>query len=343
MTRAGSACDFRLPAPQTLGGASRIAFRDCHDHGLQVADFLESNGMNFDTAPSPLNMPELTWRYGYLAFWIVAPLVVAGMLIFFRRKGWEEETRAPPPLGPGPQEIVSDPSRGLDRRRTIPKTRFLHLAGRKDEPMRDQCLSAILFFAALSAWAGGCQNYDTLPDGGDGGPDAFDGASGDDGDGTAAGDDGVLDSCVAGVAPDNDWGFLVIQDFREEAGGGRLRIVLEPGEGNVVGEAIPYHLTRFALELGGESFCILEKADMSWENGHHNWNDTGRARRDGIEYLLRLVLDTLGPGGWNDTLEARVESSGATVFGPLKLADAGCRTVPPGNPNACLFRTRTDQ
>jgi magnesium transporter len=114
-----------------ISANSRAAFRDCHDHVLQVADFLETShertaelsdlnlsvvsertnqvikvltiigtifmpltflcgvyGMNFDTAASPLNMPELTWRYGYLAFWIVSLLVVAGMLVFFRRKGW---------------------------------------------------------------------------------------------------------------------------------------------------------------------------------------------------------------------------------------------------------------
>jgi len=39
-------------------------------------------GMNFD------HMPELHWRYGYLAVW-VAILISAGcMLAFFRRKGW---------------------------------------------------------------------------------------------------------------------------------------------------------------------------------------------------------------------------------------------------------------
>ncbi len=194
-----------------------------------------------------------------------------------------------------------------------------------------------------SSLASGCKSGKASPDGGEGGPDAADGTTADDGDDTVAGDVDLLDSCVAGVAPDNNWGFLVIQDFRERDGEGRLRIVLEPGEGSVVGETIPYHLTRFALERGGESFCIREKADLTWENGHHNWNDTGRARRQGTEYVLRLVLENMGPNQWKDTLEARLESSGATLFGPLNLEDAGCRTVPPGNPNACLFRTRTDR
>ncbi len=44
-------------------------------------------GMNFDTR-SPLNMPELRWRYGYFfALGLMAALAV-GMLAFFRKKRW---------------------------------------------------------------------------------------------------------------------------------------------------------------------------------------------------------------------------------------------------------------
>lgn len=39
-------------------------------------------GMNFDF------MPELHWRYGYLAVWIVFILIALFMLYFFRRRGW---------------------------------------------------------------------------------------------------------------------------------------------------------------------------------------------------------------------------------------------------------------
>ena len=39
-------------------------------------------GMNF------VNMPELEWKYGYLAVWIVMILVLLSMLIFFRVKKW---------------------------------------------------------------------------------------------------------------------------------------------------------------------------------------------------------------------------------------------------------------
>jgi magnesium transporter len=39
-------------------------------------------GMNFE------HMPELAWRWGYLAVWGVMAVVAAGMLVYFRRKKW---------------------------------------------------------------------------------------------------------------------------------------------------------------------------------------------------------------------------------------------------------------
>jgi magnesium transporter len=45
-------------------------------------------GMNFNPAKSPWNMPELEWYWGYPYALGVMFLVVAGMLVFFRRKGW---------------------------------------------------------------------------------------------------------------------------------------------------------------------------------------------------------------------------------------------------------------
>ena len=45
-------------------------------------------GMNFDRSVSAWNMPELGWRFGYPALWIMMVSLVAGMLIYFRRKNW---------------------------------------------------------------------------------------------------------------------------------------------------------------------------------------------------------------------------------------------------------------
>ncbi|NQU80144.1 MAG: magnesium/cobalt transporter CorA [Bacteroidetes bacterium] len=39
-------------------------------------------GMNFN------NMPELTWRWGYLGIWFIIFIVFIGMIIYFKRKKW---------------------------------------------------------------------------------------------------------------------------------------------------------------------------------------------------------------------------------------------------------------
>jgi len=45
-------------------------------------------GMNFNTSASPYNMPELNLAYGYPVLLILMAVVAAGMLYYFRRKGW---------------------------------------------------------------------------------------------------------------------------------------------------------------------------------------------------------------------------------------------------------------
>ncbi len=45
-------------------------------------------GMNFEHATSPWAMPELGWYYGYPLVWGVMLTVVAGLLWFFKRRGW---------------------------------------------------------------------------------------------------------------------------------------------------------------------------------------------------------------------------------------------------------------
>jgi len=54
-------------------------------------------GMNFQ------HMPELHWRYGYAFAWLLMVGVVAGLLIYFRRKGW---------IGAGPE--AEAPENGAD-------------------------------------------------------------------------------------------------------------------------------------------------------------------------------------------------------------------------------------
>jgi magnesium transporter len=56
-------------------------------------------GMNFSHDASPLNMPELHWRWGYPALWVVMVLIAGGMLVFFQRRGWlgKDRWHTPPP------------------------------------------------------------------------------------------------------------------------------------------------------------------------------------------------------------------------------------------------------
>lgn len=44
-------------------------------------------GMNFKTEHA-LNMPELSWKYGYLAFWGLVVVISAGLLAFLKVKKW---------------------------------------------------------------------------------------------------------------------------------------------------------------------------------------------------------------------------------------------------------------
>jgi magnesium transporter len=49
-------------------------------------------GMNFDPDASPWNMPELRWKYGYVACLLFMVAVTAGLLVYFRRRGWLGQT-----------------------------------------------------------------------------------------------------------------------------------------------------------------------------------------------------------------------------------------------------------
>jgi magnesium transporter len=103
----------------------QIYLRDCYDHVIQVLDMVEtyrelasslmdvylssvSNRMNeimkvltvISTIFIPITfiagvygmnfkvMPELDWKWGYLAVWILMLSIVAGLVYFFWRRGW---------------------------------------------------------------------------------------------------------------------------------------------------------------------------------------------------------------------------------------------------------------
>jgi magnesium transporter len=54
-------------------------------------------GMNFDGDVSPLNMPELKWRFGYPFALSLMLLTSLGLLYYFRKKGWLGATDRPEP------------------------------------------------------------------------------------------------------------------------------------------------------------------------------------------------------------------------------------------------------
>lgn len=45
-------------------------------------------GMNFNPEASPLNMPELTWYWGYPAIMSIMGVIAVVMIIYFKRKSW---------------------------------------------------------------------------------------------------------------------------------------------------------------------------------------------------------------------------------------------------------------
>jgi len=62
-------------------------------------------GMNFNTALSPWNMPELNWYWGYPFSLVLMTAVALGLLLFFWRHGW---LRAPKVLRLGKETVSED-------------------------------------------------------------------------------------------------------------------------------------------------------------------------------------------------------------------------------------------
>jgi magnesium transporter len=119
------ASDFLQGESNLIRDGTVPFLRDLHDHAVQVVDVVEafrdalsglqdlylsslSNRMNevmkvltiVATIFVPLTfvagiygmnfefIPELGWKWGYLAFWVVVVGLAGGMLGFFRKKGW---------------------------------------------------------------------------------------------------------------------------------------------------------------------------------------------------------------------------------------------------------------
>lgn len=55
---------------------------------IPLSFFAGVYGMNFAPEAGPLSMPELSWKYGYVGWWVFNLLLAATMLWWFKRKGW---------------------------------------------------------------------------------------------------------------------------------------------------------------------------------------------------------------------------------------------------------------
>jgi hypothetical protein len=152
-----------------------------------------------------------------------------------------------------------------------------------------------------------------------------------------------LDACFQDLSSPSDGWFVEVQSFETADGSLRIRRARQPGTRNAVGETFAYDLIRFGIESDTEVHCETRSSRMSYEFGHHNWNEIYEAATDAARYVVR---ERFGFGGddespWEDTLEV-FELDGTRRSGPQPLIATGCYSLP-YNLNPCLRRTRTDQ
>jgi hypothetical protein len=192
----------------------------------------------------------------------------------------------------------------------------------------------------LTGDAGGGDDGATGDAGGGNDGGGHDGGPGPDGNGTAG-----LDDCFEGIAPAGD-NLMVIQSFETSDGTIQIRHAGEADWdrvaeacGSIVGETFPYFLMRFGFTRDGVTTCITDPAALEWCNEHHNWDERLTATDTLDEYFVRMTYNI---GFWVDTLTIRDPGSTTPREGPFDLVDTGCRTIPPGDPNACQGRDRID-
>ena len=66
-------------------------------------------GMNFDTTVSKWNMPELEWKYGYLAALGLMAAMTVGQFVFFYRRGWLRRLDRPPKPDADRESLIITP------------------------------------------------------------------------------------------------------------------------------------------------------------------------------------------------------------------------------------------
>ena len=138
-------------------------------------------------------------------------------------------------------------------------------------------------------------------------------------------------------------GFIEIQRFAATDDSVEIWRARKPGERSAVGETFAYDLLAVWIDGAGEDgTCIADRAAMTYEFGHHNWDEVWTVRTEHATYTGREMYgSSADPSAWTwtDSLEAK-DASGTTLF-TVELVDQGCETRP-YDLNPCLMRMRLD-
>ena len=190
---------------------------------------------------------------------------------------------------------------------------------------------ALISVAALGLAATGCS----------GGESRGKGPAGAGGTPTAIPDGGsAFDVCFADLAAAGSW-FTEVQGFQTADDSIRLWRARRPGSRSSVGETFPYDLVRFAVESDDDVACVAAPGALTYEFGHHNWDESWTAETALRTYSVTEAL-TFDEDGttWTDALTVTT-AAGAPVLGPVTLEPTACFSVP-YNLNPCMSRERTD-
>ena len=145
---------------------------------------------------------------------------------------------------------------------------------------------------------------------------------------------GNLDECEGEV--EGERFFVETLTLANEAEGVSVKIVRFPGDGPTIGETFALELASFGIIDAGEATCILDRNQMLYEYGHHNWSERAQISIDGGKYILTMAYDW-GEETWDDAIE-RQDADGGMVWGPISLTAISCQATGDGKLNACFRR-----
>jgi hypothetical protein len=149
-----------------------------------------------------------------------------------------------------------------------------------------------------------------------------------------------FDACFSNLAA-GQW-FTEVQGFKTDDDAVHVFRARRPGPKPAVGETFAYELVRFFVASTAETACVSDAGALDYEYAHHNWNEKWRAQTATRRYLgtEQRIFDE--QTSWRSQLTIQSADGQQTLLGPVSLEGVTCFTVPPGDPNACTWRKRTD-